>query len=140
MSFIQKVSASFRIVYAIFFKRRLVLTSISVIAAHTYLQNKLFQLNHQLIYMQPMQNAKQRQKMFVFLLTCYLFIICSIGAGSTGSLTSGRSSVSGPVDNANAHLASSPVPVPTTPTHSPGLNTHGINVPGLHAQAEGVKV
>ncbi|KAG7315581.1 hypothetical protein KOW79_020447 [Hemibagrus wyckioides] len=62
------------------------------------------------------------------------------GAGSTGSLTSGRSSVSGPVDNANAHLASSPVPVPTTPTHSPGLNTHGVNVPGLHAQAEGVKL
>ncbi|MCI4393501.1 hypothetical protein PGIGA_G00158180 [Pangasianodon gigas] len=62
------------------------------------------------------------------------------GAGSTGSLTSGRSSVSGPVDNANAHLASSPVPIPTTPTHSPGLNTHGVNVPGLHAQAEGVKL
>ncbi|KAI5616084.1 caskin-1 isoform X1 [Silurus asotus] len=62
------------------------------------------------------------------------------GAGSTGSLTSGRSSVSGPADNANAHLASSPVPAPTTPTHSPVLNTHGVNVPGLHAQAEGVKL
>lgn len=74
------------------------------------------------------------------ILTCCLFLICSLGAGSTGSLTSGRSSVSGPVDNANAHLASSPVPVPTTPTHSAGLNTHGVNVPGLHAQAEGVKV
>ncbi|XP_026993735.2 caskin-1 isoform X2 [Tachysurus fulvidraco] len=62
------------------------------------------------------------------------------GAGSTGSLTGGRSSVSGTVENANAHLASSPVPVPTTPTHSPGINTHGVNVPGLHAQAEGVKL
>ncbi|XP_062865779.1 caskin-1 [Trichomycterus rosablanca] len=62
------------------------------------------------------------------------------GAGSTGSLASGRSSASGQVDNANAHLASSPVPVPTTPTHSPSHNTHGLNVPGLHAQAEGVKL
>ncbi|KAF5889992.1 caskin-1-like isoform X2, partial [Clarias magur] len=62
------------------------------------------------------------------------------GGGSTGSLASGRSSVSGSVDNANVHLASSPVPVPTTPTHSPGINTHGVNVPGLHAQAEGVKL
>ncbi|GAA6086570.1 caskin-1 isoform X2 [Tachysurus ichikawai] len=62
------------------------------------------------------------------------------GAGSTGSLTGGRSSVSGTVENANAHLASSPVPVPTTPTHSPGINTHGVNVPGIHAQAEGVKL
>uniref|UniRef100_A0A3B1IN74 Si:dkeyp-9d4.3 n=1 Tax=Astyanax mexicanus TaxID=7994 RepID=A0A3B1IN74_ASTMX len=60
--------------------------------------------------------------------------------GSTGSLTSGRSSISGPMDNANVHLTNSPVPVPTTPTHSPGLNTHGLNVPGLHAQAEGVKL
>ncbi|KAL0204228.1 hypothetical protein M9458_002246, partial [Cirrhinus mrigala] len=59
--------------------------------------------------------------------------------GSTGSLTSGRSSTSGQSSNANAHLTNSPVPVPTTPTHSPGVNTHGLNVPGLHAQAEGVK-
>ncbi|TTE66786.1 Caskin-2 [Bagarius yarrelli] len=64
----------------------------------------------------------------------------SAGTGSTGSLTSGRSSISGPVDNANAHLASSPVPVPTTPTHSPGFSTHAVNVPGLHAQAEGIKL
>ncbi|CAM4502634.1 unnamed protein product [Leuciscus chuanchicus] len=60
--------------------------------------------------------------------------------GSTGSLTSGRSSTSGQSSNANAHLTNSPVPVPTTPTHSPGVNTHGLNVPGLHAQAEGVKL
>ncbi|KAM9454386.1 caskin-1 [Clarias gariepinus] len=69
-----------------------------------------------------------------------LFDWSGSGGGSTGSLTSGRSSVSGSVDNANVHLASSPVPVPTTPTHSPGINTHGVNVPGLHAQAEGVKL
>ncbi|XP_060716252.1 caskin-1 isoform X1 [Tachysurus vachellii] len=62
------------------------------------------------------------------------------GAGSTGSLSGGRTSVSGTVENANAHLASSPVPIPTTPTHSPGINTHGVNVPGLHAQAEGIKL
>ncbi len=65
----------------------------------------------------------------------------SVGSmGSTGSLTSGRSSTSGQSSNANAHLTNSPVPVPTTPTHSPGVNTLGLNVPGLHAQAEGVKV
>ncbi|XP_077061424.1 caskin-1 isoform X4 [Siphateles boraxobius] len=65
----------------------------------------------------------------------------SVGSmGSTGSLTSGRSSTSGQSSNANAHLTNSPVPVPTTPTHSPGVNTHGLNVPGLHAQAEGVKL
>ncbi|KTG03342.1 hypothetical protein cypCar_00046805, partial [Cyprinus carpio] len=60
--------------------------------------------------------------------------------GSTGSLTSGRSSTSGQSSNANAHLTNSPVPVPTTPTHSTGVNTLGLNVPGLHAQAEGVKL
>ncbi|KAK7166713.1 hypothetical protein R3I93_006468 [Phoxinus phoxinus] len=65
----------------------------------------------------------------------------SVGSmGSTGSLTSGRSSTSGQSSNANAHLTNSPVPAPTTPTHSPGVNTHGLNVPGLHAQAEGVKL
>ncbi|XP_051561440.1 caskin-1-like isoform X2 [Myxocyprinus asiaticus] len=65
----------------------------------------------------------------------------SVGSmGSTGSLNSGRSSTSIQSSNANAHLANSPVPVPTTPTHSPGINTHSHNVPGLHAQAEGVKL
>lgn len=60
--------------------------------------------------------------------------------GSTGSLTSGRSTTNVQSSNANAHLTNSPIPVPTTPTHSPGMNTHGLNVPGLHAQAEGVKL
>lgn len=69
-----------------------------------------------------------------------LYLPAGGSMGSTGSLTSGRSSTSGQSSNANAHLTNSPVPVPTTPTHSPGVNTHGLNVPGLHAQAEGVKV
>ncbi|XP_048104358.1 caskin-1 isoform X2 [Alosa alosa] len=72
--------------------------------------------------------------------------------GSTGSL-SGRSNSCGQSGNANAHLTSStpvptsPVPVSTattTPTTTPAsptpTNTHGLNVPGLHAQAEGVKL
>ncbi|XP_063067296.1 caskin-1-like [Engraulis encrasicolus] len=70
------------------------------------------------------------------------------GGGSTGSL-SGRSSSSGQSSNANAHLTSvatvptTPVPAtpptPESPSHT-NTNTHGLNVPGLHAQAEGVKL
>ncbi|XP_051994235.1 caskin-1-like isoform X2 [Xyrauchen texanus] len=65
----------------------------------------------------------------------------SVGSmGSTGSLNSGRSSTSIQSSNANAHLTNLPMPVPTTLTHSPCINAQSLNVPGLHAQAEGVKL
>lgn len=63
------------------------------------------------------------------------------GGGSPGNACS-RSSNSGP--SANTHLTSG-TPVPTTPVPIPSpaethINTHGLNIPGLHAQAEGVKL
>ncbi|XP_028821783.1 caskin-1-like isoform X4 [Denticeps clupeoides] len=59
----------------------------------------------------------------------------SAGMGSTGSVSgSGHSSCAGQSGNANVHLTSTPVPSTPVP------NTLGLNVPGLHAQAEGVKL
>uniref|UniRef100_A0AAR2IV34 CASK interacting protein 1 n=1 Tax=Pygocentrus nattereri TaxID=42514 RepID=A0AAR2IV34_PYGNA len=55
-----------------------------------------------------------RKPLFVYLFAFFYLQGGGSGGsmGSTGSLTSGRSSISGPVDNANAHLTNSPVPVP----------------------------
>ncbi|CAL8330870.1 unnamed protein product [Lota lota] len=59
--------------------------------------------------------------------------------GSLGSLGSVRSS-SSLQGSGNTHVLNTPVPSPQTATPPPGVNTHGLNVPGLHAQAEGVKL
>ncbi|CAL8331915.1 unnamed protein product [Merluccius merluccius] len=59
--------------------------------------------------------------------------------GSLGSLGSVRSS-SSLQGSGNTHVLNTPVPSPQTANPPPGVNTHGLNAPGLHAQAEGVKL
>ncbi|XP_016520920.1 caskin-1-like isoform X3 [Poecilia formosa] len=59
-------------------------------------------------------------------------------SGSVCSLGSVRSS-SSLQGSGNTHVLTTPAPSPQ-PAPTPGLNTHGLNAPGLHAQAEGVKV
>ncbi|KAG7276829.1 hypothetical protein CRUP_008779, partial [Coryphaenoides rupestris] len=62
--------------------------------------------------------------------------------GSLGSLGSVRSS-SSLQGSGNTHVLNTPVPSPqsaTPPAAAAGVNTHGLNAPGLHAQAEGVKL
>ncbi|XP_028314774.1 caskin-1 isoform X2 [Gouania willdenowi] len=59
-------------------------------------------------------------------------------SGSVGSLGSGRSS-SSLQSSGNTHVLTTPAPSPH-PAPIPGVNTHGLNAPGLHAQAEGVKL
>ncbi|KAM3624603.1 uncharacterized protein V6R79_025415 [Siganus canaliculatus] len=58
-------------------------------------------------------------------------------SGSVGSLGSVRSS-SSLQSSGNTHVLTTPAPSPH-PAGS-GVNTHGLNAPGLHAQAEGVKL
>lgn len=69
----------------------------------------------------------------------YMFV-CGGGdrSGSVGSLGSIRSS-SSLQSSGNTHVLTTPAPSPH-PAPTPGVNTHGLNAPGLHAQAEGVKV
>lgn len=59
-------------------------------------------------------------------------------SGSVGSLGSARSS-SSLQGSGNTHVLTTPAPSPH-PAPTTGVNTHGLNAPGLHAQAEGVKV
>ncbi|XP_054879072.1 caskin-1-like isoform X5 [Poeciliopsis prolifica] len=59
-------------------------------------------------------------------------------SGSVCSLGSVRSS-SSLQGSGNTHVLTTPTPSPQ-PAPTPGLNTHGLNAPGLHAQAEGVKL
>ncbi|XP_024115253.1 caskin-2 isoform X1 [Oryzias melastigma] len=59
-------------------------------------------------------------------------------SGSVGSLGSVRSS-SSLQSSGNTHVLTTPAPSPH-PAPTTGLNTHGLNAPGLHAQAEGVKL
>ncbi|XP_078800330.1 uncharacterized protein LOC101161704 isoform X4 [Oryzias latipes] len=59
-------------------------------------------------------------------------------SGSTGSLGSVRSS-SSLQSSGNTHVLTTPAPSPH-PAPTTGLNTHGLNAPGLHAQSEGVKL
>ncbi|XP_022593796.1 caskin-1-like [Seriola dumerili] len=59
-------------------------------------------------------------------------------SGSVGSLGSVRSS-SSLQSSGNTHVLTTPAPSPH-PAPTPGVNTHGLNAPGLHAQAEGVKL
>ncbi|XP_008404234.1 caskin-1-like isoform X4 [Poecilia reticulata] len=59
-------------------------------------------------------------------------------SGSVCSLGSVRSS-SSLQGSGNTHVLTTPAPSPQ-PAPTPGLNTHGLNAPGLHAQAEGVKL
>ncbi|KAM4750345.1 uncharacterized protein FYW61_001895 isoform 2-T2 [Anableps anableps] len=59
-------------------------------------------------------------------------------SGSVCSLGSIRSS-SSLQGSGNTHVLTTPAPSPH-PAPTPGLNTHGLNAPGLHAQAEGVKL
>lgn len=59
-------------------------------------------------------------------------------SGSVGSLGSVRSS-SSLQGSGNTHVLTTPAPSPH-PAPTTGLNTHGLNAPGLHAQAEGVKL
>ncbi|XP_032417950.1 LOW QUALITY PROTEIN: caskin-1 [Xiphophorus hellerii] len=59
-------------------------------------------------------------------------------SGSVCSLGSIRSS-SSLQGSGNTHVLTTPAPSPQ-PAPTPGLNTHGLNAPGLHAQAEGVKL
>ncbi|KAK7929586.1 hypothetical protein WMY93_005981 [Mugilogobius chulae] len=59
-------------------------------------------------------------------------------SGSVGSLGSGRSS-SSLSGSGNTHVLTTPAPSPH-PAPTPGVNTHGLNAPGLHAQSEGVKL
>lgn len=78
-----------------------------------------------------------------FLLCCCLFTAALTFAGgersgSTGSLGSVRSS-SSLQSSGNTHVLTTPAPSPH-PAPTTGLNTHGLNAPGLHAQSEGVKV
>ncbi|XP_010795177.1 caskin-1-like, partial [Notothenia coriiceps] len=58
-------------------------------------------------------------------------------SGSVGSLGSVRST-SSLQSSGNTHVLTTPAPSPL-PAHTPGVNTHGLNAPGLHAQSEGVK-
>ncbi|XP_062243725.1 caskin-1-like isoform X1 [Platichthys flesus] len=61
-------------------------------------------------------------------------------SGSVGSLGSIRSSTS-LQSSGNTHVLTTPAPSPHPCTQSTtGVNTHGLNAPGLHAQAEGVKL
>ncbi|XP_015232855.1 PREDICTED: caskin-1-like isoform X2 [Cyprinodon variegatus] len=59
-------------------------------------------------------------------------------SGSVCSLGSVRSS-SSLQGSGNTHVLTTPAPSPL-PAPTPGLNTHGLNAPGLHAQSEGVKL
>ncbi|KAK5899219.1 hypothetical protein CesoFtcFv8_008719 [Champsocephalus esox] len=59
-------------------------------------------------------------------------------SGSVGSLGSVRST-SSLQSSGNTHVLTTPAPSPL-PAHTPGVNTHGLNAPGLHAQSEGVKL
>ncbi|KAJ0033591.1 hypothetical protein NQD34_000698 [Periophthalmus magnuspinnatus] len=59
-------------------------------------------------------------------------------SGSVGSLGSGRSS-SSLSGSGNTHVLTTPAPSPH-PAPTPGVNPHGLNAPGLHAQSEGVKL
>ncbi|XP_029985845.1 caskin-1-like isoform X2 [Sphaeramia orbicularis] len=59
-------------------------------------------------------------------------------SGSVGSIGSARSS-SSLQSSGNTHVLTTPAPSPH-PAPTPGVNTHGLNAPGLHAQAEGVKL
>ncbi|XP_032397509.1 caskin-1 isoform X2 [Etheostoma spectabile] len=59
-------------------------------------------------------------------------------SGSVGSIGSIRSS-SSLQSSGNTHVLTTPAPSPH-PAPTPGVNTHGLNAPGLHAQAEGVKL
>ncbi|XP_072240857.1 uncharacterized protein [Leuresthes tenuis] len=59
-------------------------------------------------------------------------------SGSVGSLGSVRST-SSLQSSGNTHVLTTPAPSPH-PAPTPGVNTHGLNAPGLHAQAEGVKL
>lgn len=60
-------------------------------------------------------------------------------SGSVGSLGSVRSS-SSLQGSGNTHVLTTPAPSPHPAPTTGGVNTHGLNAPGLHAQAEGVKV
>ncbi|XP_037620093.1 caskin-1 isoform X8 [Sebastes umbrosus] len=59
-------------------------------------------------------------------------------SGSVGSIGSIRST-SSLQSSGNTHVLTTPAPSPH-PAPTPGVNTHGLNAPGLHAQAEGVKL
>ncbi|XP_042250118.1 caskin-1 [Thunnus maccoyii] len=59
-------------------------------------------------------------------------------SGSVGSIGSARSS-SSLQSSGNTHVLTTPAPSPH-PAPTPGVNTHGLNAPGLNAQAEGVKL
>ncbi|XP_067353395.1 caskin-1 isoform X3 [Channa argus] len=59
-------------------------------------------------------------------------------SGSVGSLGSVRSSGS-LQGSGNTHVLTTPAPSPH-PAPPTGVNTHGLNAPGLHAQSEGVKL
>lgn len=56
--------------------------------------------------------------------------------GSIGSLRSSSSLQ----NSGNTHVLTTPAPSPHPANTPGGVNTHGLNAPGLHAQAEGVKV
>ncbi|XP_053195830.1 caskin-1 [Scomber japonicus] len=59
-------------------------------------------------------------------------------SGSVGSIGSARSS-SSLQSSGNTHVLTTPAPSPH-PAPTPGVNTHGLNAPGLNAQAEGLKL
>ncbi|XP_029707061.1 caskin-1 isoform X2 [Takifugu rubripes] len=60
-------------------------------------------------------------------------------SGSVGSIGSLRSS-SSLQNSGNTHVLTTPAPSPHPANTPGGVNTHGLNAPGLHAQAEGVKL
>lgn len=72
------------------------------------------------------------------------FVLCVFAcgggerSGSVGSLGSVRST-SSLQGSGNTHVLTTPAPSPH-PAPTAGVNPHGLNAPGLHAQAEGVKV
>lgn len=81
---------------------------------------------------------------FPLILHWNLFIsVCLFGggerSGSVGSIGSLRSS-SSLQNSGNTHVLTTPTPSPQPANTPGGVNTHGLNAPGLHAQAEGVKV
>uniref|UniRef100_A0A674MW61 Si:dkeyp-9d4.3 n=1 Tax=Takifugu rubripes TaxID=31033 RepID=A0A674MW61_TAKRU len=57
-------------------------------------------------------------------------------SGSVGSIGSLRSS-SSLQNSGNTHVLTTPAPSPHPANTPGGVNTHGLNAPGLHAQAEG---
>lgn len=75
----------------------------------------------------------------IYLRVCLCVCVGGERSGSVGSIGSLRSS-SSLQNSGNTHVLTTPAPSPHPANTPGGVNTHGLNAPGLHAQAEGVKV